>query len=153
MPMSNIHIRAAKAEDIVTIHDLGSSVSEFSVNEQTINFWPVIQLLHAIESKDVIVLIAEGDSLVGFVIANYSFGLQKALIENIYVAPEARGQHVGDMLLERLLEMLAQQGCKYIATLVPFDAEQAIGLYEKHGFTQGESFLWLDKSLEESFKK
>jgi len=48
---------------------------------------------------------------------------------------------------------LPAMGCEYVATLVPPDANSAISLYAQNGFDRGESFLWLDKSLSDSFKK
>jgi hypothetical protein len=41
----------------------------------------------------------------------------------------------------------------YVATLVPPNAQGAINLYKRAGFSQGETFLWLDKTLADNFKQ
>lgn len=148
-----MNIRRATSKDINSIHNLGKDVSEFSVNEQTVTFWPKDLLMHAVESDDVVILVAEDSDIRGFLIVNYNRGLKKALIENVYVHPDARGQGIGDQLLQKMLTILSEAGCEYVATLVPPDAENAIDLYQRSGFERGESFLWLDKVLSESFKK
>lgn len=148
-----MNIRKAIAGDTDAIYALGEHVSEFSVNDETVNFWPKALLSSAVESDDVLVLIAEEQDIMGFVIVNYSFGLKKAIIENIYVDPKARGQGIGARLLEELFTQLQAKGCEYIATLIPLDAHDALKLYTGKGFSRGESFVWLDKSLDDSFKK
>lgn len=147
-------IRHAQITDIDSIHELGKHVSEFSVNDETVTFWPKDLLAYAIKSEDVLVLVAEdgNNALQGFLIVNYNHGLKKALIENIYVQLDARGQGIGDQLLQKMFELLPGMGCEYVATLVPPDATGAIGLYERSGFAKGESFVWLDRSLSDSFK-
>ncbi|HEU4914708.1 MAG TPA: GNAT family N-acetyltransferase [Candidatus Saccharimonadales bacterium] len=146
--------RKAQLADVDAIHVLGENVSEFSVNDETVTFWPKELLAHAVESDDVLLLVVEENTvIVGFLIVNYNHGLKKALIENIYVHPDMRGQGIGDQLLQKMLELLPDMGCEYVATLVPLDAKSAVSLYERSGFNRGESFLWLDRSLSDSFKK
>jgi ribosomal protein S18 acetylase RimI-like enzyme len=149
-----MNIRQAQTTDVSAIYDLGKNVSEFSVNDETVIFWPKDLLANAIESDDVLLLVAEDKNvIVGFVIINYSHGLKKALIENIYVHPDMRARGIGDQLLQKMFELLPGMGCGYVVTLVPLDADGAISLYERSGFDRGESFLWLDKSISQSFKK
>lgn len=149
-----MNIRKAQPTDVEAILALGENVSEFSVNAETVTFWPKDLLARAVQSDDVLLLVAEDeDVIVGFLIINYNHGLKKALIENIYVQPDMRGQSIGDQLLQKMFELLPEMDCEYVATLVPLDASSAINLYERSGFDRGESFLWLDKSLSNSFKK
>jgi ribosomal protein S18 acetylase RimI-like enzyme len=148
-----MNIRRANFDDVEAIHELGKSVSEFAVNDETVNFWPKDLLASAVQSEDVLALVAEEDQIVGFLIVNYNRSLKKALIENIYVKPEERGKGVGDALLNEMFKQLPEMGCEYVATLVPPDAQGAIDLYERSGFSQGETFIWLDKSLNERFEK
>lgn len=146
-------VRQAQVADVEAIHRLGENVSEFSVNDETITFWPKELLMDAVGSDDVLLLVAEDTEIVGFLIVNYNRSLKKALVENIYVRPDARGQGIGDQLLQKMFERLPEVGCEYVATLVPLDAGSAINLYERSGFSRGESFLWLDRSLSDTFKK
>lgn len=149
----SVQIRLAATDDIPDVHRLGQGIEEFAVNsEQTVNFWPQDVLLSAASSNDVLILVAyEDKTLVGFVISSLNHGLRKALIENIYVVPEKRGQGVGDQLLRELLTRIKEQGCEYVATLVSSHTP-AVDLYLRNGFAQGEQFLWLDQSLTGTFR-
>jgi ribosomal protein S18 acetylase RimI-like enzyme len=150
-----IGIREAVLTDSEALHALGRDVSEFSVNEATVSFWPKAILERAIGSNDVLVFVAEaeGGELVGFIIATYVEGLSKATIENIYVAPSQRSQGIGDILLGQLLAALQERSCQYVATLVPPNASSAVELYTKTGFSRGETFLWLDAPLSQAFSR
>ena len=139
-------IRPALSKDLGTVHALGSAVSEFSVNDKTVNFWPESVLQNAIKSTDTLVYVAEeSDKLVGFIIASYVEGLKKSTVENIFVAHESRNKGIGNMLLEKLLSELAQKGCQYVAALIPVEAIGAAELYKNAGFSVGETFVWLDR--------
>lgn len=151
--MGIVNIRKARQTDLEAIHELGKSVSEFSVNNKTVTFWPKEVLSSAIDASDVLVLVAEEQSVAGFIIVACNIALKKALIENIYVHPDHRSQGVGDLLLSCALELAQRMGCEYIATLIPPDAQDAAQLYIKNGFSRGERFLWLDKTLTDTFKK
>ncbi len=148
-----VTIRKAQPQDIDSIYSLGSAVPEFLVNKRTVNFWPKKVLREAVTANDVVVLVAEVDhKVVGFVIASLTSSLRKATIENIYVHTESRGNGIGDELLASLLEVLSDNSIEYMATLVPVDAVEATKLYETAGFLKGETFLWLDKSITNTFK-
>ncbi|HKX24255.1 MAG TPA: GNAT family N-acetyltransferase [Candidatus Saccharimonadales bacterium] len=150
---SSVTIRKAAAEDVDAIYEFGKAVDEFLVNKETVSFWPKELMVHAIQSDDVLMLVAEDEAIIGFLIVNYNSGLRKTLIENIYVQPDKRGQGIGDKLLRRMFELLLEMGCEYVATLVPPQAQGAIDLYERSGFSQGETFVWLDKILDDRYKR
>jgi len=148
-----MNIREAAIDDIDAVHELGSSVDEFKVNDETVNFWPKELLVQAAQSSDALILVAEDEGIFGFLVVNYNKSLKKALIENIYVRPDKRDQGIGEQLLEQMFKLLPGIGCEYVATLVPPDARGALELYQRNGFSKGESFVWLDKSLSEEFRK
>lgn len=148
------HIRKAQPEDVKAIHALGGMVPEFSVNKETVTFWPQDILARAVGSSDTLVLVAEADGqVVGFIIASLNGSLRKAIIENVYVRPDNRGAGTGGKLLDALLAALDGTPIEYVCTLVPIDADGASRLYAEAGFTAGESFVWLDKSLSNTFSK
>jgi ribosomal protein S18 acetylase RimI-like enzyme len=149
-----INVRKAETRDVAMIHSLGETVSEFSVSNETVTFWPKDILAQAIGSNDAAILVAEADQeIVGFIIANLNISLRKAIIENIYVRPENRDTGVGSKLLEALLASLSSTPIEYVSTLIPLSADNASRLYVEAGFSKGESFLWLDKSLSDTFKQ
>lgn len=148
-----MNIRQATIEDIDELYMLGEQTPEFSVNADTVTFWPKDTLASAIAATDVIVLVCHDEhEIQGFIIASYSEGLRKATIENVWVAPGYRKKGIGKDLLSELVEHLTEQGCEYIATLIPPDANEALYLYLNAGFTKGQTFLWLDKSISNNFK-
>ncbi len=148
-----INIRKAEGHDVDAIHSLGEKVSEFSVNDETVTFWPKDVLAQAIESDDMLILVAEIEQqVIGFIIANLNLSLRKAIIENVYVRPDNRGTGIGSKLLDELLASLSSTGIEYICTLIPLDADDASSLYLGAGFSKGVSFLWLDKSMTDTFK-
>jgi ribosomal protein S18 acetylase RimI-like enzyme len=149
-----ITIRKAETKDVAEMHRLGRAVAEFSVNEETVTFWPEDILTRAVGSHDTSILVAEaGQEIVGFIIANLNVSLRKAIIENVYVRPDKRDAGIGGRLLDELLALLRRTPIAYVSTLIPLHADSALRLYGEAGFSKGESFLWLDKSLSGSFKR
>lgn len=147
-----MNIRSARLEDTDAIHQLGSTVDEFTVNNKTVSFWPKPLLAAAIEGDDAIVLVAEEAGIIyGFIITNCNRSLSKAIIENIYVVPDRRGEGVGQRLLSTLEKELLAHNYHYVATLVPPD-DAAATLYQHAGFSHGEIFVWYDKPLQRDFK-
>lgn len=149
-----MNIRQAVRNDISAIYQLGKAVEEFSVNNETVAFWPEELLAQAVTSPDVLILVAEENEIIfGFILTNYSHGLKKAIIENVYVHRDKRGQGISDKLLHQAIKLLHEKGCEYLATLVPPDAQGAIDLYTRNGFHLGERFIWLDRSLNNRFTR
>jgi len=147
-------IRTAKPEDVKAIHALGKNVSEFTTGKETVTFWPESILIRTVQDETVIILVAEVDKeVVGFIIANCNKPLSKALIENIYVRPDNRGQGIGTALVKALVKEANAREYEYIAVLTPPTDTPAIKTYKKAGFTPGETFLWLDYSESEQFRK
>ena len=56
-------------------------------------------------------------------------------IENIYVRPGYRDQHVGGDLIERLLTIAEQNGIKrFVVSTVTKDMDRILRFYERYGF-------------------
>lgn len=140
-----IEIQKATPEDVPAIYAMGENVSEFHTSDQAPNFWPEAVLRECVNKNDVYSFVAATkDELAGFVIANLNRSLSKALIENIFVKPEFRGQGVGTSLAKKVIDTAKADGYKFISVLTPPDDIPAIKTYEKAGFSKGEVFLWLD---------
>ena len=64
-------IRSATLADVDSINAIGEHVSEFSVNDMTVTFWPKSLLSSAVKTDDVLILVAEEHGIVGFIIVNF----------------------------------------------------------------------------------
>ncbi len=145
MATNEINIRKARTDDILTISSLGNDTSEFVTSDHEDTFWPESVLLQSIDDNEVIFLVAsQNNHIVGFTIVNCNRALSKALIENVFVTPKARGHGIGMRLVESSLTIIREQGYRYISTLISPDNIAAIKTYEKVGFQKGNTFLWLD---------
>lgn len=148
-------IRLAEANDLEALYALGQGVGEFEVSADTVEFWPKAILTKAIDSADVAIVVAEdAGELVGFTIANVNATLQKAIIENLFVSPAYRGKGMGGELVRYLCDVLTTTyRCSYIVSLVPPDAMGALQTYQQAGFAKGNTFVWLDASFSDEFKR
>lgn len=149
-----MQVRPAQRKDLNSIVRLGNTVSEFQVSDEVVTFWPKEIVERCIkDNQNPIIVAVQDDEIVGFIIANYNPSFKKAIIENVFVSPEYRGQKVGESLLERLVKDLRELGCEYVCTLIENQSTFAIDFYKRNGFSRGIDCAWLDRVLEESFKK
>ena len=61
-----------------------------------------------------------------------------AMLISMWVAPDARGARVGDMLIEAVATAARENGVQRIVVDVTDDNALAIALYERHGFVANE---------------
>lgn len=88
-----------------------------------------------------LVAVARRDGrLIGMVSLLYTvstaLGGRVALLEDLVVAPNARGFGVGSRLLEYAISLARMNGCKRITLLTDRDNESAQRFYRRHGFCQ-----------------
>lgn len=85
-----------------------------------------------------ILVAREGEAIVGMVNLLYTvstaLGARVALLEDMVVAPIARGKGVGSLLLRHAVEWARSQGCKRITLLTDGDNEEAKRFYQAQGF-------------------
>lgn len=149
-----MEIRIATAKDIDAITRLGNSVCEFQVSDEVVTFWPRDVLIDCIENDSSPILVAtENERVIGFIVANYNLSFKKAIIENIFVDPSFRDKAVGKSLLDHLLNRLKQLDCKYVCALTQTENDVAVNFFLNNRFSKGINCVWLDKILDESFKK
>lgn len=77
-----------------------------------------------------LVAVDEMDNVIGMV-AYHRHNSERCEMKRLYVKPQARGMHVGELLVEEIIEHAKQSGYKEMVldTIVPLKA--AIGLYKK----------------------
>ncbi len=63
-----------------------------------------------------------------------ALGERVALLEDMVVAPEARGTGVGSQILQQAIQYAKDHGCKRITLLTDRANTEAQRFYQKHGF-------------------
>ncbi len=76
----------------------------------------------------------EDQTVLGYVGSQSVLG--EADVMNVAVHPDFRRRHIGQVLIERLIEMLREQAVHSLALEVRVSNESAIALYQKLGFVQ-----------------
>ncbi len=59
---------------------------------------------------------------------------ERCEVKRLYVRREARGQHLGDLLLDELLKKAKDSGFTEVIVNPPLSVTAAVNLYKKHGF-------------------
>ena len=95
--------------------------------------WTCEQYERLVESG--VVLVAEdGENILGFACAKKVAGVWE--IENMVVAKHGRRCGIGDGLLEEILRRARNDGSRAVWLEVRESNRPALGLYEKHGFSE-----------------
>ena len=74
--------------------------------------------------------------------AYHRHNAERCEMKRLYVRPEARGQHLGDTLVNEIIRLARKDGYKEMVldTIKPLTA--AINLYKKHGFEECEPYYY-----------
>ena len=76
-----------------------------------------------------------------------ALGAPVALLEDMVVHPDHRGEGAGSMLLQAAIETAGRAGCRRITLLTDHDNEAAQRFYRRHGF-EGSSMVPMRLSVE-----
>ena len=87
-------IRKATLADVEQIRDLGNKTKEFETSEGVVTFRPKEIIQDCINKEDVVMLVAEENEIIGFILANVNHSLKKAELENIVVREDQRGKGI-----------------------------------------------------------
>lgn len=101
---------------------------------------------HYLSGRDRDILLAQrGGEVVGLLSYSVRADLYHAgnsvLIEELVVEESCRGQGIGGMLLEELLERLPGLGCKEVCLAVMPANDAAVRFYKRHGLVEEALFL------------
>jgi GNAT superfamily N-acetyltransferase len=150
--MSGQTIEKATLPDVQEIWKLGTGVSGFKTGDGVVDFWPIDILSNMVgERPDVSVFVLRNPGIIGFLIINFNNSLKKAEVENIFIAPE----HRGDLLQIRALmdagiAECKQKGIKLLTYLAGQDKLAA--LFARFGFSRGYDFHWMNLVLDDEYK-
>ncbi|MGW0504795.1 N-acetyltransferase family protein [Micromonospora sp. NPDC003241] len=137
-------VAAAEPTDIDAIaallQELDTFYGETEVEPRDVRIQQISEALFGDPPLAYAVLAWDTKTLVG--LATYSFlwpavGLTRSLyLKELYVAEAARGQGIGQLLMDRLAEVAAANSCSRIEWTTDRDNAQAQHFYEKIGVTQ-----------------
>ena len=147
-----MQLREAKIDDIPKLCELLNYLFE-----QEEEFKPNTEIqsegLRKIISKSdvgVIVIAIDSNKIIGMVnilhTISTALGSRVAILEDMVIAPKARGKGVGSMLMKYSLDLAKQNGCKRITLLTDFDNDGAHRFYQQHGFVRS-SMVAFRKSI------
>jgi len=141
--MMNTIIRPAQNKDAPAILKLIAELAETIDEKSPLTIEYILAYLATPGST---VLLAENDkSVLGLLSSslrpNLYHGSNSCLIEEFIVGESARGQGVGGLLLDALLEALKDKACAEVSVTTMPDNLGAIKFYKAHGFVDEAIFL------------
>ena len=140
-------IRKAKESDIETILKKCKKTIEFQVDPNIKGSWSKKQIKNLINSKDDVVLIAEENELIGFVIFAHHIPTHKVTFENAWINPKHRGKEIISKLTKEGLKQLRKKGATYICGLAKEDNKSSIKFLKKNKFKKGCNFVWMHRNI------
>lgn len=140
--MSNVTFRPARKSDLAGIIALLAD-DQLGVNRESVegNLQAYEQAFDEIDSdpNNIIYVADEGGMVIGCLqvtfIANLTFeGARRALIEAVRVADSHQGQGLGKKLMEYVIDVARERGCKIVQLTSNKERPDAIRFYEQLGF-------------------
>jgi len=136
-----VSIRAAEPTDVSTIWRMILDLAEFEKLRDQVT-GSEAELHHLLFSEKpvchAVVALSEGQT-VGYALFFYNYSTfltRKGLyLEDLYVSPEVRGQGIGKLLLNHIIESARQSGCGRVDWSVLDWNQNAIDFYESMGAT------------------
>ncbi|MFC3476697.1 GNAT family N-acetyltransferase [Halobacterium litoreum] len=149
-------VRAATGDDVAAVTELWVALAD----EQRDHGSHLLAAENREQARDLVrqyvhadgCLVAEDAGVpVGFVMFHVETGLydtdaDRGVVDNVYVAPDARGDGVGSALLDRAEARLCEQGADVLAVEALWDNAAARRLYERRGYAPHR--VTLEKPLE-----
>ena len=123
--MSRIRIRRMQQQDVVQAAALEAQIFSLPWSEQA--FSDALKLTHT-----VFLVAEEGGRVAGYI--GMYLSLEEGEITNVAVAPEFRRRGIADALLTEIKREAAERGVTSLVLEVRVSNQNAIRLYEKHGF-------------------
>jgi len=88
---------------------------------------------------EILVAVDENDKVLGMV-AYHRHDSSRCEMKRLFVKPEARGLHLGNLLVEEIIRHAQTAGYKEMVLDTIEPLQTAIRLYKKHGFSECEAY-------------
>ena len=137
-----MEISIASSNDIpelcALLNSLFAQETEFVPDRQT-QAKGLTTVINGAEVGDIIVARDDGE-IVGMINLLYTvstaLGARVALLEDMVVSPNRRGQGIGSILIKHVVKFAKEKSCRRITLLTDGDNEGAHRFYKKHGFSR-----------------
>jgi GNAT superfamily N-acetyltransferase len=146
-----MQIRPAVESDIPALMPLMRGYCEFyEANPPDSGLDEMARALIALDDGHGMLLVADQDGdAVGFAAVGWKWsslrGARIAVLEDLFVAPEARGQGAADALIEACADRARENGAPVVSWLTAPDNHRAQAVYDRVG---GKSATFLEYELE-----
>lgn len=109
----------------------------------------MVPLIKRPELGDLLVAEQNGE-LIGYVVITWGWGIEsggaEALVDEMFVTAEYRGQGVGTLLMTAALERAKDQEVKVVFLETELDNPESRALYDRLGF-ELESSIWMSRKI------
>jgi putative acetyltransferase len=95
---------------------------------------------------DVMLVAVDGDRVLGMG-ALIGVGTELVEIKTLYVDPAARGQHIGERILQALIALAKDHSCRLLRIETVTFMDHAIRLYERTGFRRCNPYYAIPESF------
>jgi GNAT superfamily N-acetyltransferase len=138
-----MEIRPAAESDLPALMPLMRGYSDFyQANPSDAGLDEMARALIETEDDQGMLLVAdEGGEAIGFAAVGWKWsslrGARIAVLEDLFVAPEARGKGAADALIEAVAERARRHGAPVVTWLTAPDNHRAQAVYNRVGGTSG----------------
>jgi ribosomal protein S18 acetylase RimI-like enzyme len=146
-----VEIRSATEEDLPALLPLMRGYCDFyGFSPQDEGLAEMARALIAAADSDGMLLVADdGDAVVGFAAVGWKWSSLRAariaVMEDLFVAPEARGRGAADALISACAERAREHGAPVLSWQTATDNHRAQAVYERVG-ANGD--VWLEYELD-----
>ena len=130
--------------------NLALNTQEFQTGTESPNFFYKKTLIKWIKSKKkngILLVAKKNKEVIGFMITSYNVDSREAYMHTIVVKKKYRNIGAGGKLLKQTLIKLKKLGCNHIFGVVKENNKSTLKYLQKHGFSIGKRFKYVDKML------
>lgn len=149
-PGEGVDIREARAGDVEALLPLMRGYCDFyEVSPPDAGLQEMARTLAGDPEQGSLFVAEQGGGLIGFAVMDWKWastaGARVGHLEDLFVAPEARGRGVADALIARCAERCGELGIGVLGWMTATDNHRAQAVYNRVGATPS---AWLEYELD-----
>lgn len=145
-----MRIRKATPADVETLYQFALRFPELKVSATAPFMWPE-EFREALADTSAVVLIAEEDTILGFVYARTRDldrpSLETGCIVYLAVDEKHRNKGIGTQLFNACVKELKARGVTYLFAWANAENSLVKKLLLKEGFAEGHTYTWMDRKI------